>query len=55
MKPILNTLFVQTQGTYVRLEHETLKLEVEKEVKFQVPLHHLGSIVLFGNVLIVPF
>lgn len=55
MKPILNTLFVQTQGTYVRLEHETLKLEVEKEVKFQVPLHHLGSIVLFGNILISPF
>ncbi|WP_448534633.1 type I-C CRISPR-associated endonuclease Cas1c [Parathermosynechococcus lividus] len=55
MKPILNTLFVQTQGTYLRLDHETLKLEVEKEVKFQVPLHHLGGIVLFGNVLVSPY
>jgi CRISPR-associated protein Cas1 len=55
MKQILNTLYVQTQGTYLRLDHETLKLEVEKELRFQVPLHHLGSIVTFGNVLISPF
>jgi CRISP-associated protein Cas1 len=55
MKQILNTLYVQTQGTYLRLDHETLKLEVEKEVKLQVPLHHLGSIVTFGNVLLSPF
>ncbi len=55
MKQILNTLYVQTQGTYIRLDHETLKLEVEKELKFQIPLHHLGSLVLFGNVLVSPF
>ncbi len=55
MKQILNTLYVQTQGTYLRLDHETLKLEFEKEVKFQVPLHHLGGIVTFGNVLVSPF
>ena len=55
MKQILNTLYVQTQGTYLRLDHETLKLEVEKELKFQIPLHHLGSLVLFGNVLLSPF
>lgn len=55
MKQILNTLYVQTQGTYLRLDHETLKMEVEREVRFQVPLHHLGGIVVFGNVLISPF
>lgn len=55
MKQILNTLYVQTQGTYIRLDHETLKLEVEKETKFQMPLHHLGGIMAFGNVLISPF
>ncbi len=55
MKTILNTLYVQTQGAYLRLDHETLKLEVEKELKFQIPLHHLGSIVAFGNVLLSPF
>jgi CRISP-associated protein Cas1 len=55
MKPILNTLYVQTQGAYLRLDHETLKLEVEKELKFQIPLHHLGAIFAFGNVLFSPF
>ncbi|MEM9007511.1 MAG: type I-C CRISPR-associated endonuclease Cas1c [Cyanobacteria bacterium P01_F01_bin.86] len=55
MKQILNTLYVQTQGTYLRLDHDTLKLEVEKEVKFQIPLHHLGGLVVFGNVLLSPF
>jgi len=55
MKPILNTLYIQTQGAYLRLDHETLKLEIEKELKFQIPLHHLGGIVAFGNVLLSPF
>ncbi|MBW4514639.1 MAG: type I-C CRISPR-associated endonuclease Cas1c [Timaviella obliquedivisa GSE-PSE-MK23-08B] len=55
MKQILNTLYVQTQGSYLRLDHETLKVEVEKEMKFQIPLHHLGGIVTFGNVLMSPF
>ncbi|MDP9477873.1 MAG: type I-C CRISPR-associated endonuclease Cas1c [Actinomycetota bacterium] len=55
MRELLNTLFVQTQGAYVRLDHETLKLEVERELKLQVPLHHIGAMVLFGNVLVSPF
>ncbi|MFQ5569372.1 MAG: type I-C CRISPR-associated endonuclease Cas1c [Rhodothermales bacterium] len=54
-RQILNTLFVQTQGAYLRLDHETLCVEVEGEKRFQVPLHHLGGLVLFGNVLISPF
>lgn len=55
MKQILNTLYVQTQGTYLRLDHDTLKLDVEQQTQFQIPLHHLGSIVVFGNVLLSPF
>lgn len=55
LRELLNTLFVQTQGAYVRLDHETLKLEVEREVKLQMPLQHLGGMVLFGNVLVSPF
>lgn len=54
MKEILNTLYIQTQGTYLQLDHETLKVKVEEETK-QIPLHHLGSIVAFGNVLFSPF
>jgi CRISPR-associated protein Cas1 len=55
MKVLLNTLYVQTQGSYLRLDHETLKIEVEKQTAFQIPLHHLGGIVIFGNVLCSPF
>lgn len=55
LRQLLNTLFVQTQGAYVRLDHETLKLEVEREVKLQAPLHHIGGMVIFGNVLLSPF
>ncbi len=55
IRQLLNTLFVQTQGAYLRLDHETLKLEVEREVKLQAPLHHLSGMVLFGNVLVSPF
>ena len=55
MKQILNTLYIQTQGAYLRLERETLKVEIEKELKLKVPLHHLGGIFAFGNVLFSPF
>ena len=41
MKQLLNTLYVTTQGAYLRLENGTVKVEVEKEVKLTVPLHHL--------------
>lgn len=55
MKQILNTLYVMTQGAYLTLDHETVKVEVEKEIKMQVPLHHLGGICTMGNVMISPF
>lgn len=55
LKQLLNTLYVQAQGAYVRLDHETLRLEVERELKLQVPLQHLGGMAVFGNVLISPF
>ncbi len=52
---LLNTLFVQTQGAYLHLENGTLRVEAEDVTRLQVPLHHLGGIVMFGNVLISPF
>jgi CRISP-associated protein Cas1 len=55
MTTTLNTLFVQTQGAYLHLEHDAVKIEVEREVKARVPLHHLSAITVFGNVLISPF
>lgn len=54
MRQILNTLYVMTPNAYVHLENETLRIEVEREKKLQVPLHHIGSIVCFGDVMMSP-
>ena len=51
---LLNTLYVTTQGAYLHLDHQTLKVEVEGETKLQVPVHHLGSVVCFGRVMVSP-
>lgn len=55
MKKLLNTLFVTTQGAYLSKEGETVVVNVEREVKLRVPVHTLGGIVCFGNVLCSPF
>ncbi len=52
---LLNTLYVQTQGAYLRLEGDTLRIQHEDITLRNVPLHHLGGLALFGNVLISPF
>jgi len=43
-----------TPNAYVHLENDTLRVEVEREKKLQVPLHHIGSIVCFGDVMMSP-
>ena len=55
MKKLLNTLFVTTQGAYLSKEGETVVVSVDKEVKLRIPIHTLGGIVCFGNVLCSPF
>lgn len=55
MKQLLNTLYVMTQGSYLSLDHETVRVEIGGELKMQMPLHHLGAIVTMGNVMISPF
>ena len=47
---LLNTLYVTLADSYLRLENNTLRVEVEREVKLQVPLHHLSGVVCFGHV-----
>lgn len=54
MRQILNTLYVLTPNAYLHLENNTLRIDVEREKKMQVPLHHVGSVVCFGNVLVSP-
>jgi CRISPR-associated protein Cas1 len=54
MRQILNTLYVMTPNAYVHLENDTLRIDVEHEKKMQVPLHHIGSVVCFGDVMLSP-
>jgi CRISPR-associated protein Cas1 len=49
-----NTLYVMTPQAYAHLENATLRIDVEHEKKLQVPLHHIGGLVCFGNVMVSP-
>lgn len=55
MKPLLNTLFITTQGAYVHRDGETISVVVEKEVKLRVPVHTLSGVVCFGAVTMSSF
>lgn len=70
MQLLLNTLYVMAPNAYVRLENDTLRVDVKEDCgpegdaqqnqsgawkkRLQVPLHHLGGVVLFGNALVSP-
>ncbi len=55
MRKMLNTLYVTTQGSYLHKENETIVVEANREKVLQLPIHTIGSIVCFGNVLCSPF
>jgi CRISPR-associated protein Cas1 len=54
MQTLLNTLYVTTQLAYLHLDNDTVRVEVERETRLRVPLHHLGGVVVFGNILVSP-
>lgn len=47
---LLNTLYVTLPDAYLRLDNDTLRVEVERETRLRVPLHHLSSVVCLGNI-----
>lgn len=55
MKPLLNTLFVTTQGAYLAREGLTVAVSVDRETRARVPIHTLQSILCFGVVSCSPF
>jgi CRISPR-associated protein Cas1 len=55
MRKLLNTLYVSSQGAYLHQEGETVVVEKEKQKVLQLPIHTIGGIVCFGNVLCSPF
>ncbi len=54
MTVLLNTLYVTTPDAYLRLEGETVCVMVDDAKRLQVPLHHLGALVLFGHAMLSP-
>lgn len=54
MRIVQNTLYVMTPHAYVHLDNSTVRVEVEREKKLQVPLHHIGGLICFGDVMVSP-
>ena len=54
MKRVLNTLYVMSQGAYLRKEGEAVAVRVKRELKLRVPIIGIGSIVCFGDALLTP-
>jgi CRISP-associated protein Cas1 len=50
-----NTLFVTTQGAYLRKVGETVVVKSEDTTLATVPFHHLVGVVCFGNVSVSPY
>lgn len=49
-----NTLYVVTPGAAIRLDHDTVRVDVDGSTTLRVPLVRLGSIVCFGAIMITP-
>ncbi len=54
MKRVLNTLYVMSQGTYLKKEGEAIAVKNGGEIKLRVPIISLSSVVCFGDTLISP-
>lgn len=49
MRRLLNTLYVSTEGAYVRKDGENAVVEIDGQEKLRVPLHLLGGVICFGR------
>lgn len=54
MRQLLNTLYITKPRAYLHLDHDTVRVEVERVKLLQAPLLQLGSIVCFGDVMLSP-
>jgi CRISPR-associated protein Cas1 len=50
----LATLYVVTEGAYLHLDGQAIKIEVERAVTGRIPLHMVESIACFGRVMVSP-
>ena len=55
MKKLQNNLYITKQGAYLHKERDTLVIEHEQQVIKKMPIHPIGGIFCFGNILVSPF
>lgn len=54
MRRLLNTLYVTTDGAYVRKDGQNVVVEVDGAERLRVPVHLLGAVAAFGHVSLSP-
>jgi len=54
MRRQLNTLYITTEGAWLKKDGANIVMEVEGEVKGRLPVHMLESLVCIGRVLVSP-
>ena len=54
MRRQLNTVYVTTEGAWLRKDGENIVMEVDGETRARLPAHMLESLVCFGRVLVSP-
>ncbi len=54
MRKLLNTLYVQTEGAYLRRDGLNVVVEIDRAETLRVPLHLLGAVAVFGQVSLSP-
>lgn len=54
MKKLLNTLYVTSEGAYLRKDGETVAVDIDGATRARAPAHLLGQIVCFGQVAVSP-
>ena len=52
MITIQNTVYVMTPQAWVHVENSAVRVDVDHKKCLQVPLHHVGGLVCYGNVLV---
>lgn len=51
---LLNTLYVTSEHSYLRVENDTLRLDIDGEKRGNFPPHHFSAIVCLGDVMMTP-
>ena len=54
MFELLNTLYVLTPGASLHLEHDAVRVVIERKTRLRAPLLRLDSIVTFGRIAVSP-